>query len=140
MHMSTARPAITAQSFERLFTLRSAGTVAGPKENFSTARLQPLYTEDSRPDWCVMVLRAVDHNELGDRLRRAIDGLPDTEREVLFFRDVKNLDSADAAWILNISSRTVERLLSRARTEMRRMLAGGSFEVAKNENLARSAA
>src|SRR2546428_233156 len=56
--------------------------------------------------------------KLGDSLGRAIVSLPIKYREVLFLRDVKNLDKAETAWILNITAGAVRARLLRARMQV----------------------
>jgi len=46
-------------------------------------------------------------------LRRAILALPVKYREMLFLRDVKNLDAEEAAWVLGIAGGAVKAWLSR---------------------------
>ena len=66
-------------------------------------------------DWRVIVWEALGKKELGDLLRRSIVSLPLKHRTVLFLRDVKNLDTEETAWILNISAGAVRARLQRAR-------------------------
>ena len=60
---------------------------------------------------------------MGDRLRRAIETLSGKYREVLFLQDVKNLSTAETAWVLNITVGAVRYRLLRARMRVRDALA-----------------
>ncbi len=112
---------VTAESFEKVF-VRSA---------INTIRLHPEYrSNEGKPnggkehfpdstDWRGIAWRAINHKELGDALRRAVLSLPVKYRNVLFLRDVKNLDTEEAAWILGIAAGAVKAWLSRARILVR---------------------
>ena len=69
-------------------------------------------------DWRVIAWEAFKRKELGDLLRRSILSLPIKYRTVLFLRDVKNLDTEETAWILNVSAGAVRARLQRARLQV----------------------
>ncbi len=56
-------------------------------------------------------------------VRRAIQALSVEYREVLFLQDVKNLSTAETAWVLNITVGAVRSRLLRARMKVRYALA-----------------
>jgi RNA polymerase sigma-70 factor (ECF subfamily) len=58
------------------------------------------------------------------RVRQAIDQLPNNLREVLILRGVDEVSQAETAAILQVSEKTVETRLYRARTKLRELLAG----------------
>lgn len=58
------------------------------------------------------------------RVRQAIDQLPNNLREVLILRGVDGVSQAETAAILQVSEKTVETRLYRARTKLRELLAG----------------
>ncbi|MDX8356946.1 RNA polymerase sigma factor [Sphingopyxis terrae] len=68
---------------------------------------------------------ATDRRELA-RVRGAIDRLPQNLREVLLLRGVDEVSQAETAVILQVSEKTVETRLYRARTKLRELLAGTS--------------
>ncbi|HMO73754.1 MAG TPA: sigma-70 family RNA polymerase sigma factor [Sphingopyxis sp.] len=68
---------------------------------------------------------ATDRGELA-RVRGAIDRLPQNLREVLLLRGVDEVSQAETAVILQVSEKTVETRLYRARTKLRELLAGTS--------------
>lgn len=117
--MSTTTPAITAASFERVFLRRCATSIthvqrhAPPDEHLVAGeKYQDLST------WREIAWESFEKKSLGDSLRRAIVSLPMKYREVLFLRDVKNLDTAETAWILNITAGAVRARLLRARMQV----------------------
>lgn len=67
--------------------------------------------------------------ELGDRLelarvRKALDALPANLREVLLLRGLDEFSQAEAAAMLNVSEKTVETRLYRARRQLKTLLGG----------------
>lgn len=68
---------------------------------------------------------ATDKRELA-RVRGAIDQLPQNLREVLLLRGVDEVSQAETAVILDVSEKTVETRLYRARARLRELLAGTS--------------
>jgi RNA polymerase sigma factor (sigma-70 family) len=116
MDMRTTTMSITAESFERLFVRSFANRIR------PDARTKPYL--DSM-DWRHIAWKALVNKELGDTLRRAILALPVKYREVLFLRDLKNLDTEETAWVLGITSGTVKAWLSRARSLVRNALTSG---------------
>ena len=113
MDMRTTTISITAESFEKVFVCSA------------TNRNEPHATKkhclDWR-DWRDIARKALGNKELGDALRNAVLPLPAKYREVLFLRDVKNLDTDETAWILGIAGGAVKAWLSRARTLVREAL------------------
>ena len=125
MGMRNNTIAITAESFERLF-VRNFHHAVGLDLECRSSDLDPeamnKYYPNSR-DWRHVAWKALVNKELGDTLRRAVLSLPVKYREVLFLRDVKNLDTEEAAWILGIAGGAVKAWLSRARNLVREALA-----------------
>jgi RNA polymerase sigma factor (sigma-70 family) len=56
--------------------------------------------------------------ESGARVRAALDGLSDSDREILLLRDVEQLTGPEAAEILGISEATMKTRLHRARLRL----------------------
>jgi len=113
MGMRNNTIAITAESFEKVF-VRSATKRIG---SHATTKHCLDWT-----DWRDIARKALHNKELGPALRNAVLPLPARYREVLFLRDVKNLDTEETAWILGIASGAVKAWLSRARTLVREAL------------------
>src|SRR5262249_54262154 len=59
----------------------------------------------------------------GRRLRRAIEGLPEVEREVFDLVRIQGLTHAEAAAVVGVSEKTVQRRLNRARLLLAEQLA-----------------
>jgi DNA-directed RNA polymerase specialized sigma24 family protein len=121
MSMRTTAIPVTAESFEKLFVRNFHNTIGLDPEyqfNDENPQARKKYYPDSM-DWRHIAWRALVNNEFGDVLRRAILALPVKYREVLFLRDVKNLDTEEAAWVLGIAGGAVKAWLSRARTQVR---------------------
>ena len=57
-------------------------------------------------------------------VRRAIDRLPDTYREVLILRDLEELDTEETAELLDASANAIKVRLHRARQALRTLLEG----------------
>jgi len=113
MDMRTTTISITAESFEKAF-VRSA---TNRPESHATKKHGLDWT-----DWRNIARKALRNKELGDALRNAVLPLPVKYREVLFLRDVKNLDTEETAWILGIAGGAVKAWLSRARKLVREAL------------------
>jgi RNA polymerase sigma-70 factor (ECF subfamily) len=96
--------------------------------------LQPLFPKDEdgeeieSPTWLVdpspSVEYTVEQIETGKHLQNLVDELPEIYRSVLTLVDLYELDSGEAAEILNIPLGTVKSRLSRARLQMMRKLQG----------------
>jgi RNA polymerase sigma factor (sigma-70 family) len=113
MDMRATTLSITAESFENVF-VRSASNRIG---SYLAKKHYLDWT-----DWRDIARKALHDQELGDALRNAVLPLPVKYREVLFLRDVKNLDIEETAWILGIGGGAVRAWLSRARTLVREAL------------------
>jgi DNA-directed RNA polymerase specialized sigma24 family protein len=115
---------VTAESFEKVFVRSAINTIRFHPEyrsNEETPNARKKHFPDST-DWRGIAWRAINNEELGDALRRAVLSLPVKYRNVLFLRDVKNLDTEEAAWILGIAAGAVKAWLSRARILVRNAL------------------
>lgn len=60
--------------------------------------------------------------EARDRIREAIDTLPENYRTVLVLRDIEGLDTAETAAVLGVSDNAVKTRLHRARQALRSLL------------------
>ena len=113
---TTTTITVTSESFEKLFVRNAASTIGLYPKGWTSSEHLDL------TDWRHIAWKALVNNELGDALRRAILALPVKYREVLFLRDVKNLDTEEAAWVLGITGGAVKAWLSRARALVREAL------------------
>lgn len=96
--------------------------------------LQPLFPKDrdgeeiESPTWLVDPSPSVEHTveqiETAKHLHKLVAELPEIYRSVLTLVDLYELDSGEAAEILNIPLGTVKSRLSRARMQMMRKLQG----------------
>src|SRR5260370_29615254 len=109
--MSTKPLPVTAGSFEKVFA-----AVATKQPHMRRQR-------NTLTDWREIAWAALERKKLGDTLRRAIGTLSVKYREVLFLQDVKNLSTAETAWVLNITVGAVKYRLLRARMRARDALA-----------------
>ncbi len=112
---------VTAESFEKVFVRSAINTIRFHPEyrsNEGKPNARKKHFPDST-DWRGIAWRAINNKELRDALRRAVLSLPVKYRNVLFLRDVKNLDTEEAAWILGIAAGAVKAWLSRARALVR---------------------
>jgi RNA polymerase sigma-70 factor (ECF subfamily) len=65
---------------------------------------------------------ALERDEIQQRVRDAIDQLPDSYRIVLLLRDIEALDTEETAAALEMSANAVKTRLHRARQALRTLL------------------
>jgi DNA-directed RNA polymerase specialized sigma24 family protein len=117
---------ISAESFEKVFLQSAAG--ARDIQTYEPTGGYPLEKQhQDLADWRVIAWEVFRKKELGNLLRRSIVSLPIKYRNVLFLCDVKNLDTKETAWILNISGGAVRARLQRARTQIYEALRASLF-------------
>lgn len=83
-------------------------------------------------DWREIPSDALEQSELREALEEALKSLPEKYRTVLILRDVQQMSIAETAQILGLSEENVKTRTSRARLQMRDLLApglGGSWAV-----------
>ncbi len=131
--MSTKTLLVTAGSFEKVFA-------AIATERTLSRRSRSGKIANDLADWREIAWAALERKKLGDTLRRAIETLSVKYREVLFLQDVKNLSTAETAWVLNITVGAVKYRLLRARMRVRDALASRLLPKPseKNSDLANS--
>jgi len=83
------------------------------------------YTPRDFADWREIPSEALERMELRDALTLALKSLPEKYRTVLILRDVQHLSITETAQVLGISEANVKTRLSRARLQMRDVLALG---------------
>jgi len=76
-------------------------------------------------DWREIPSQALEQSELREALQKALNSLPEKYRTVLILRDVQQLSIAETAKTLGISQQNVKTRTSRARLQMRDLLAPG---------------
>ena len=113
MDMHTTAISITAESFEKVFVCSATNRIG----SHATKKHCLDWT-----DWRDIARKALHDKDLGDALRNAVLPLPMKYRQVLFLRDVKNLDTEETAWILGMAGGAVKAWLSRARNLVREAL------------------
>jgi DNA-directed RNA polymerase specialized sigma24 family protein len=78
--------------------------------------------------WRQIAWEALEGKKLGYTLRSAVQALSVECREVLFLQDVKNLSTAETAWVLDITMGAVRSRLLRARMKVRNASVGSLAE------------
>src|SRR6185503_712860 len=81
------------------------------------------YTPAILTSWREIPAEALEQKELGNLLRKAIEGLPEIYRNVVLLRDIEELDIRESAAVLGISEASVKVRLHRARALLQRNLA-----------------
>ena len=81
------------------------------------------YTPAFLTSWREVPTEALERKELGEILRKAIDGLPVIYRNVLLLRDIEEMDIRETATTLGISEASVKVRLHRARAMLQKSLA-----------------
>src|SRR5215470_9261795 len=76
-------------------------------------------------DWREIPSEALEQAELREALQKALMSLPEKYRTVLILRDVQQLSIAETAQMLGITEENVKTRTSRARLQMRDLLAPG---------------
>jgi RNA polymerase sigma factor (sigma-70 family) len=141
--MKATTSPISAAAFERVFIRNFVKDITRPRRNSSTDE-RPVANEKYQDlaNWREVAWKALEKKKSDDAFRRAIESLRIDYREVLFLRDVKNLDTAETAWVLDITAGAVRRRLSRARTQICGTLRllfcdgfGSSIETSRNPHL-----
>ena len=89
--------------------------------------LLPRFQEDGHPEhfhrrWVQNTDELVARAETREQVRRLIDTLPEAYRTVLILRDIEEVDTAEAAELLGITSNTLKVRLHRARQALRNLL------------------
>ena len=122
--MSTRTLPVTAASFEKVFA-----AIATKRALRRESRCGQIATLASGPGnaatWREIAWEALEGKKLGDTLRRAIHALSVECREVLFLQDVKNLSTAETAWVLDITLGAARSRLLRARMKVHNALTSG---------------
>lgn len=81
------------------------------------------YTPAMLTSWREIPAETLERKELGEILRRAIQGLPEIYRNVVLLRDIEEMDGKETAVVLGITEAAVKVRLHRARALLQRELA-----------------
>jgi len=108
---------------EGLGRLRKAGTRREDPLDAETDDLTGDYTPAILTSWREVPSEALEREELGALLRKAIDGLPEIYRNVVLLRDIEEMDVRETALALGITEGAVKVRLHRARALLQRDLA-----------------
>jgi RNA polymerase sigma-70 factor, ECF subfamily len=89
--------------------------------------LLPRFLDDGHPVepavlWRSTCQEAVERGETRALVRRCIDQLPETYRNVLMLRDIEEMDTQEAARLLGVTENAVKIRLHRARQALRALL------------------
>jgi RNA polymerase sigma-70 factor, ECF subfamily len=83
------------------------------------------YIPSDFADWREIPSDALEQAELREALQKALKSLPEKYRTVLILRDVQQLSISETAQVLGITEENVKTRTSRARLQMRDLLAPG---------------
>jgi RNA polymerase sigma-70 factor (ECF subfamily) len=108
---------------EGLGRLRRAGTRREDSLDVDTDEQTGDYTPAILTSWREVPSEALERQELGAMLRRAIEGLPEIYRNVVLLRDIEEMDVRESATALGITEGAVKVRLHRARALLQRELA-----------------
>ncbi len=126
---------VTAASFEKVFA--AIATKRTPRHKSRSNQIAKLASSSANAaTWREIAWEALERKKLGDTLRLAIQALSVEYREVLFLQDVKNLNTAETAWVLDMTAGAVRSRLLRARMMVRDALASGLSPKASEKNSA----
>ena len=68
------------------------------------------------------LMHSIEQKETAALLRKIIDTLPDTQREVILLREIEELEYDEIAQITGLGLNNIRTILSRARTRVKEML------------------
>jgi RNA polymerase sigma-70 factor, ECF subfamily len=108
---------------EGLGRLRKLGVRKEESLDAATDEQSGDYTPAILTSWREIPTAALEQKELGDLLRKAIEGLPEIYRNIVILRDIEELDIRETAAALGISEGAVKVRLHRARGLLQRELA-----------------
>jgi RNA polymerase sigma-70 factor (ECF subfamily) len=108
---------------EGLGRLRKAGTRREDSLDAATDEQTGDYTPAILTSWREVPSEALERQELGALLRKAIEGLPAIYRNVVMLRDIEEMDVRETAAALEITEGAVKVRLHRARALLQRELA-----------------
>lgn len=108
---------------EGLGRLRKLGSRREDSLEAGTDEQTGDYTPAILTSWREVPVEALERRELGEILRKAVDGLPAIYRNVMLFRDIEEMDVRETAAALGITEGAVKVRLHRARAMLQKALA-----------------
>lgn len=94
-----------------------------PGENLGSDRFHPAGTWREPPAvWSDAIEDRLAAPEIAARIREVVEGLPESQRQVVTLRDIEGLTSGEVCEVLGISEGNQRVLLHRARTRVRAAL------------------
>lgn len=108
---------------EGLGRLRKIGNRREDSLDAETDEQSGDFTPAILTSWREVPAEALEQKELGEILRKAIEGLPEIYRNVVLLRDIEEMDIRETARALGISEASVKVRLHRARALLQRRLA-----------------
>jgi len=84
----------------------------------------PRPAENAAPDLGMTPSHGLRQKELADVIRRALDGLNERQRVAIVLNKFEDMNYAEIADVMGLSTKAVKSLLSRARTRLREALQG----------------
>ena len=84
----------------------------------------PRPAENAAPDLGMTPSHGLRQKELADVIRRALDGLNERQRVAIVLNKFEDMNYADIAEVMGLSTKAVKSLLSRARCKLREALQG----------------
>lgn len=108
---------------EGLGRLRKLGSRREDSLEADTDEQTGDYTPAILTSWHEVPTEALERRELGEMLRRTIDGLPGIYRNVVLLRDIEEMDVKETATALGITAGAVKVRLHRARAMLQKALA-----------------
>jgi RNA polymerase sigma-70 factor (ECF subfamily) len=108
---------------EGLGRLRKLGNRREDSLDAETDELSGDYTPAILTSWREVPAEVLERKELGELLRKAVEGLPVIYRNVVLLRDIEEMDVRQTAEALGISEAAVKVRLHRARALLQRTLA-----------------
>ena len=108
---------------EGLGRLRKIGSRREDSLDAETDEQTGDYTPAILTSWREIPAEALEQKELGQILRKAIEGLPQIYRNIVLLRDIKEMDIRESAAVLGITEASVKVRLHRARALLQRNLA-----------------
>ncbi|MDB5307621.1 MAG: sigW 7 [Gemmataceae bacterium] len=95
-----------------------------PLEVGESAQFGPRPGENSVPDRGETPSHGLRHKELTDVIRRALDGLGERQRVAIVLNKFEDMNYAEIADVMGLTTKAVKSLLSRARMKLREALQG----------------
>ena len=86
----------------------------------------PVTSGDDIPE------EAAERRETIEAVRRAVESLPDDQRQVLVLRDIHELPYSEISRILGVEIGTIKSRLSRGRANLKKILKNGNFLLSRD--------